>query len=56
MTRHEIQDRMNEAVSFGNLLAQLHAHNLPLPRLPSDPNAPGTRLIRRLAERGHRVG
>jgi hypothetical protein len=37
ITRHEIQDRIGEPVSFGALLGQLHQHGLPLPRVPSDP-------------------
>jgi len=56
ITRREIQDRLGETVSFGELLGQLHAHNLPLPRVPSDPQSPGRRLIRELAERARRAG
>ena len=56
MTRREIEDRIGEAVGFGRLLMQLHAHGLPLPRFPGDPNSPGVQLIKRLAERGPRAG
>jgi hypothetical protein len=56
ITRREIEARVGAAVSFGALLAQLHAHALPLPRFPSDPDAPGFQLIRRLAERAARGG
>ena len=55
MTRREIEDQTGEAVSFGELLMQLHEHHLPLPRIPSDPQSPGVQLIKRLAERAQRV-
>ena len=55
MTRREIEERVGEAVGFGALLLQLHAHRLPLPRIPSDPHSPGVRLIRELTERAARV-
>ena len=51
LTRREIAQRTGQELRFGPLLAALHARGLPLPRLPSDPNAPGVQLIRRLAER-----
>lgn len=57
ITRREIADKHGSYVSFGTLLSQLHAHGLPLPRVPSDPNNPGIQLIRKLAERAcPRVG
>jgi hypothetical protein len=56
ITRREIEARTGAAVSFGALLTQLHAHALPLPRFPSDPDAPGFQLVRRLAERAARGG
>ncbi len=56
ISRRDIQDCINEPVSFGDLLMQLHAHGLKLPRVASDPNSQGVRLIRQLAERGARVG
>ena len=56
VTRREIEERTGQEISFGALLAQLHAHNLPLPRIPSDPRSPGVQLVRRLAERNRRVG
>jgi len=54
ITRREIEERTGEIVGFGALLMQLHAHRLPLPRIPSDPQSPGVQLIKRLAERGAR--
>jgi hypothetical protein len=57
VTRREIEERTGQDISFGRLLGQLHEHHLPLPRVPSDPHAPGFQLIKRLAERaGSRVG
>jgi len=56
LTRREIEERTGEAVSFGRLLMALHAHGLPLPRIPSDPNSPGVQLIKRLAEKAGRGG
>lgn len=56
VTRHEIQEQVGAPVSFGFLLGQLHTRDLPLPRFPSDRNAPGVDLVRRLAERGLRAG
>jgi hypothetical protein len=37
ITRKDIEDQTGEAVSFAALLAQLHRHHLPLPRLRSHP-------------------
>jgi hypothetical protein len=51
LTRREIEERMNQEISFGALLGELHKHGLPLPRVPSDPQSPGVRLIKELAER-----
>jgi hypothetical protein len=56
ITRREIGARLGEEVGFGPLLAQLHAHDLPLPRIPSDPGSAGVQLVRRLAERNRRAG
>ncbi len=54
LTRREIAARTGHEIGFGALLAQLHAHRLPLPRIHSVPPSPGIELIRRLAERaGH---
>ena len=50
ITRREIGDRIGEPVTFGQLLMQLHAKGLPLPRFPSDPASPGVELVRKLAE------
>jgi hypothetical protein len=56
ISRREIQDRLDAAVSFGALLAALHERGLPLPRVPSDPNAAGVQLIiGKLAERARRA-
>lgn len=51
LTRREIEDRVDRAVSFGTLLIALGEHGLPLPRIASDPDSPGIRLIRDLAIR-----
>jgi len=56
VTRREIAERIGREVRFGELLGQLHAHGLKLPRVASDPRSPGVELIRRLAERGQRAG
>lgn len=45
ITRREIEERLGQAVRFGALLGELHANGLPLPRVPSDPNSPGRRLL-----------
>ena len=47
-------ERLDTEVRFGDLLAALHAEKLPLPRFPAHPDAPGMKLIRRLAERAAR--
>jgi hypothetical protein len=54
ISRRDISNRMDAEVRFGDLLAALHAENLPLPRFPSDPNSPGVQFIKRLAERAAR--
>lgn len=51
LTRREVEDRSGEIISFGAMLALLHEHGLPLPRIPSDPNSPGVQLIRQLVEK-----
>jgi hypothetical protein len=51
ITRREIEERTGHDISFGALLGQLHESGLPLPRVPSDPQSPGVRLIKQLAER-----
>lgn len=56
ITRKEIEEQTGEAIGFGELLGQLHAHRLPLPRIPTDPQSPGVQLIKRLAERALRAG
>jgi hypothetical protein len=56
ITRREIQDRIGEAVSFGVLLGELHQNGLPLPRVPSDPDSPGRRLLRDLLLRAQPHG
>ncbi len=56
ISRREISDRMQMEIGFGDLLAALHAHGLPLPRFPSHPDSVGVKLIKRLAERARRVG
>ena len=51
ITRREIEDQLDRAVSFGTLLRLLGEHDLPLPRIAGDPDSPGIRLIRDLAIR-----
>jgi hypothetical protein len=52
MTRREIAERVDQEVSFGDLLGALHRHGLKLPRVLSDPQSLGVRLIHDLAVRG----
>jgi hypothetical protein len=54
ISRSEIGDRLDVEVSFGDLLAALHAEGLPLPRFPAHPDSPGVKLIKRLAGRAPR--
>ena len=56
ITRREIAEQTGEPVGFGALLAQLHEHRLPLPRVPSDPQSPGVRLVKQLAQKSPRAG
>jgi len=56
ISRKEIERRLDREIGFGDLLMQLHKHNLRLPRFASDPNSPGVQLIKRLAERGPHAG
>jgi hypothetical protein len=56
ITRREIAEQIGASVSFGALLGQLHEHQLPLPRVPSDPESPGVQLVKRLAQRAPRAG
>ncbi len=51
ITRKDIENQTGEYLSFGMLLAQLHEHHLPLPRIHSDPQSPGVQLIKRLTEK-----
>ncbi len=51
ITRREIADRLDMQVGFGALLLAVHEHRLTLPRVPADPQSPGVRLVRALAER-----
>jgi hypothetical protein len=56
ISRRDISDGMRKEIGFGDLLAELHANGLPLPRFPSHPDSAGVKLIKRLAERAPRVG
>jgi hypothetical protein len=56
ISRRDISNRLDAEVSFGDLLAALHAEGLRLPRFPSHPDSPGVQLIKRLAQRAARVG
>jgi hypothetical protein len=56
ISRAEVERRLNQEISFGDLLRRLRENRLPLPRYPSDPNSPGVQLIRTLASREHRAG
>lgn len=51
LTRREIQERLDRPLRFGELLAELHRHNLPLPRIAADPASPGAQLVKQLVER-----
>jgi len=54
ISRKDIEDQTGECLNFSMLLAQLHRHHLPLPRIPSDPRSPGVQLIKRLTEQAMR--
>lgn len=57
ITRRELSERCDMIVGFGDLLAQLHEHQLPLPRIGADKDMRGAQLIRQLTERAmQRVG
>ena len=56
ITRRDIAERLSEPVSFGRLLGALHGAGLPLPRIPSDHNSPGFRIIKQLAEQAAQRG
>jgi hypothetical protein len=56
ISRAEVGRRLNQDISFGDLLRRLRELHLPLPRYRSDPNSPGVQLIRRLASREQRAG
>ena len=51
ISRAEVERRLNQEISFADLLKKLRENHLPLPRYPSDPNSPGVKLIRELASR-----
>ena len=51
ITRHEIARKLGREVRFGEMLEAIHAHGLPLPRVPSAPDSLGVRLIQEAAER-----
>jgi hypothetical protein len=50
VSRADVARALGEPVSFGRLLTMLQAYDLPLPRYPSDPNAPGRVLLRRILQ------
>lgn len=52
ITRREIGERLGREVRFGELLAAIHELGLPLPRVESDPNSPGRRLLAEVLARG----
>ena len=54
ISRKDIEEQTGEYLSFGMLLAQLHRHHLPLPRIRSDPQSPGVQLIKQLVEQAMR--
>ena len=56
ISRAEVGRRLNQEISFGDLLRRLWEYHLPLPRYPSDPKSPGVQLIRTLASREQRAG
>ena len=51
ITRVEVARRLGREVGFGEMLEALHAHGLPLPRVPSDPASPGRRALREALSR-----
>jgi hypothetical protein len=51
VTRRELSERSGVIVGFGDVLAQLHEHHLPLPRIGADMDMRGVQLIRQLTER-----
>ncbi len=51
ISRSELGRRIGRELSFGELVGELRQRHLHLPRFQSDPNAPGSRLIRELAAR-----
>jgi ABC-type uncharacterized transport system permease subunit len=56
ISRAELERRLKQEISFGDLLKKLWANRLPLPRYASDPNSAGVQLIRALASREQRAG
>jgi hypothetical protein len=54
ISRAEVGRRLDQEISFGELLRKLWEYKLPLPRYPSDPNSPGVQLISKLASRERR--
>lgn len=54
ITRRELSERSGIVVGFGDLLAQLHENQLPLPRIGADTDTRGAQLIRQLTERAMR--
>jgi hypothetical protein len=45
ITRRELAERIGEPVGFGRLPSALHHAGLPVPRIPSIPDAPGVRIV-----------
>jgi hypothetical protein len=51
ITRRELGNLLGQPISFGDMLMQLHAEGLPLPRYGRPFNPEGIELIRQLASR-----
>ncbi len=51
ISRRELGNLLGEPISFGDMLIQLHEHNLPLPQYGRPYNPTGVELIRKWAER-----
>jgi hypothetical protein len=50
ISRPEVARRLGRDIDFAEMLLLLRAHGLKLPRPASDPDSPGVKLIRALAE------
>lgn len=51
ISRRELGNLLGQPISFGDMLMQLHEHNLPLPQYGLTYNPTGVELIKKWAER-----